>query len=117
MRRILLLISLLLLSPSIFAPKAAVQSGPPLPNPADFKEVSGPCRRKVKVSPWVGTPGVDWPKTFQCVLAIHTCEGVKNFKSDVRNAGAGMCADYWRVHNALANRTICCDQGTPEKQP
>jgi hypothetical protein len=50
------------------------------------------------------------------VLAIHTCEGVKRFTSGVRAAGAGMCDDYWRVHNELASREICCDRGSREEK-
>jgi hypothetical protein len=118
MRRILLLMIPLLLIPSFFSATATTpqQTGDPLPNPADYTEAGAYCRRRVKVSPWVGTPGVDWPKTFQCVLVIHTCDGVKRFTSGVRPGGTGMCDDYWRVHNALADRVICCDQGSREEK-
>jgi hypothetical protein len=60
--------------------------------------------------------GVDWPKTFQCVLVIHTCDGVKTYRSAVRPGGAGMCDDYWRVHDALVNREICCDPGSRKEK-
>ena len=122
MRRILLLTLLLVVIPSLFSATAAPQqtapsqqSGDPLPNPEDFVETGANCRREVKVSPWVGTPGVDWPNTFRCVLVIHTCDGVKRYTSGVRPAGTGMCDDYWRVHNALADRMICCDRGSRQK--
>src|SRR5262245_21340947 len=117
MRRILLFGLLFVFTPSLFSATATPQElGDPLPNPADFVRSEGACRRKVNMSPWVGTPGVDWPNTFRCVLVIHTCEGVKRFTSGVRPAGAGMCDDYWRVHNELAQREICCDRGTREEK-
>ena len=113
MRRVLLIIILLLLVPSFFSAGAAPQQlGDPLPNPDDYPEAGPSCKRRHKVAPWVGTPGVDWPNTFRCVLTIHTCDGVKRFTSGVRSAGAGMCDDYWRVNNALADREICCDKGS-----
>jgi hypothetical protein len=59
--------------------------------------------------------GVDWPKTYQCVLTYHTCFGAKTVRSSVRPGGTGMCADYWAVHDALAQREICCDQEKREK--
>ena len=79
-----------------------------LPNVADYPAADPNCPRKTDVSPWVGTPVVDWPKTYQCVLTIHTCDGVKTHKSAVRPGGTGMCDDYWKVHDALVNREICC---------
>ncbi len=79
-----------------------------LPNPADYPAAGPNCRRVASLSPWVGTPAVDWPKTYHCVLTIHTCEGVKTYRSAVRPGGTGMCDDYWKVHDALANREICC---------
>ena len=79
-----------------------------LPNPADYPAASPNCLRKANVSPWVGTPAVDSNKTSQCVLTIHTCAGVKTYKSAVRAGGTGMCDDYWKVHDALLNREICC---------
>jgi hypothetical protein len=50
-------------------------------------------------------------------MDIHTCDGVKHYKSGVRSAGTDMCADYWRVHNQLAGREICCDGGSREEKP
>src|SRR5687768_7037917 len=78
----------------------------PLVNPADYPEAGPSCKRKVDVSPWVGTPGVEWPNTFQCVLKIDTCDGVKTSVSAVRPSGTGMCADFWKVHDELVNRKI-----------
>jgi hypothetical protein len=85
-----------------------------LPVPQDFPEAGENCKRRVNMSPWIGMPGVDWPNTFQCVLQIHTCEGVKQYKSGVRNAGATMCADYSRTLAAFVNREICCDKNRCE---
>lgn len=117
MRRILLLIILLLFIPSFFAATAAPQqAGEPLPDPDDYPKAGANCSRKVNLSPWVGTPGVEWPRTFRCVLSINTCNGVKTYTSGVRPGGAGMCADYWRAHDALVNREICCDQGSREEK-
>src|SRR5688572_15660178 len=116
MRRILLLTILLLLIPSFFSATSARQElGDPLPNPADYPAAGPSCQRRVSVTPWVGTPGVEWPKTFRCVLSIHTCDGVKTFRSGVRAVGAGMCDDYWKVHRELTDREICCDQGSPRE--
>jgi hypothetical protein len=117
MRRVALLTIPLLLLPY---PAAGTQQPTQntLPNPADFVAAGPNCKRKVNLSPWVGTPGVEWPKTFRCVLTIITCDGVKTYTSGVRAAGTGMCADYWKAHDALVNREICCDPGSPEeKQP
>lgn len=100
-------ILILVLPAPAAAPQQPEQSN--LPNPADYPAAGPNCRRTVKLSPWIGTPGVEWPKTFQCVLSMHTCEGPKTYKSGVRPAGTGMCADYWRVHDALVNREVCCD--------
>ena len=88
--------------------ETAKPGGAVLPSPADYPAAGPNCRRKINLSPWVGTPGVDWPKTYQCVLTIHTCDGVKTYKSAVRPGGTGMCDDYWKVHDAMANREICC---------
>jgi hypothetical protein len=49
-------------------------------------------------------------------MDIHTCEGTRTFTSGVRAAGTGMCDDFWRVHNALAQREICCDGGPREEK-
>ena len=109
---VLLSILLLLVSP------AASQQEPKgnLPDPTDYRAAGPTCQTTVKVSPWVGTPAVDWPSTYHCVLDIHTCEGVKTYKSDVRPGGTGMCDDYWKVHHALADREICCDSGTSTEE-
>jgi hypothetical protein len=89
-----------------------------LPDPADYVAAGPHCQRRVNVSPWVGTPVVEWPKTYRCVLDIHTCDGTKTYKSSIRPGGTGMCDDYWNVHNALVNREICCDRGSSEdKRP
>lgn len=118
MRRILLLTISILLIPSLFSATAAPQQPEQsnLPNPADYPAAGPTCQNRVKLSPWVGTPGVDWPKTFRCVLSIHTCDGVKTYTSGVRPAGTGMCADYWSAHDALVNREVCCDQGSREEK-
>jgi hypothetical protein len=122
MRRNRLLTMILLLTmpflPSLTVRTQQTQEDKPLPNPADYAEAGANCKRKVKVSPWVGVPGVDWPKTFRCLLKIHTCDGVKTYTSAVRPGGTGVRDDYWKVHNELVNREICCDLGSPEeKQP
>jgi hypothetical protein len=83
---------------------------PGLPLLTDFPPAPQSCGRKVNVSPWVGTPAVEWPKTFHCVLTVHTCGGLRTYRSDVRPGGTGMCDDYWTVHKALANVEICCGQ-------
>ncbi len=82
---------------------------PGLPKASDYPAAAPNCKRKVRLSPWMGTPEVNWPSTFNCVLDIHTCEGVKRFKSGVRRSGQNMCADYWRVYNELLEREVCCD--------
>jgi hypothetical protein len=119
MRRFLLLTTTLLLTIALlYSPRVRTQEPEKaLPNPVDYPAAGANCKRRVKLSPWVGTPGVDWPKTFQCVLSIHTCDGVKTYKSGVRAAGAGMCADYWAAHGALTNREVCCDAPTQNKLP
>jgi hypothetical protein len=114
MRRILLLTAALLSIPFIYSDAAAPQQPEePLPTAADYPEAGPNCKRRVKLTPWVGTPPVDWPNTFQCVLDIHTCDGVKTQKSGVRASGINMCADYWKAHVALSTREICCDPGSP----
>jgi len=119
MKRIFLLSIPLLLITSLFTAPARTQ--PPaqntLPDPANFPQAGANCKRRVNLSPWVGTPGVEWPKTFQCVLSINTCDGVKTYTSNVRPGGPGMCADYWKAHDALVNREICCDPGSPQETP
>jgi hypothetical protein len=122
MRRNRLLTMILLLTiqflPALSVRTQQTQEGKPLPTREDFPEAGANCKRRVNLSPWVGVPGVDWPKTFQCVLKIHTCEGVKTYTSAVRPGGTGVCDDYWKVHDELVNREICCDPGSPdEKQP
>lgn len=118
MRRALLLTIFLLPVPSLFTSTAGSQQPVQnvLPDPASFVAAGPHCQRRVSVSPWVGTPAVDWPKTYQCVLSIHTCDGVKTTTSSVRPGGTGMCADYWSVHDQLANREICCDRGSREEK-
>jgi hypothetical protein len=119
MRRVWLLTAALLIVASILAAPPAGSQQPPqntLPNPTDFVPAGPHCQRRVNVSPWVGTPEVNWPKTFQCVLSIHTCRGVKTYRSAERPGGDGMCDDYWSVHHALANREICCDPGSREEK-
>ena len=121
MRRVLVFTLTLLVTTSLLL-LPTVQTQQPqedkLPVPADYPEAGANCKRRVNLSPWVGTPAVDWPKTYQCVLTIHTCDGVKTYRSGVRPGGTGMCADYWKAHDALVNREICCDPGAPEeKQP
>jgi hypothetical protein len=59
-------------------------------------------------------PAVDWPDTYRCVLDLNTCKGVETHTSDVRPGGAGLCADYVAVRDALANREICCPAGASE---
>lgn len=116
MRRILLLTVTLLLIPSFYSAAAEPeQAEEPLPTPADYPAAGPSCKRKVKLSPWVGTPVVDWPNTFQCVLDIHTCDGVKTQKSGARASGIDMCADYWKAHAVLSTREICCDPGAPTR--
>jgi hypothetical protein len=83
-----------------------------LPNPNDFIPAGAHCQKRVNMSPWVGTPAVDWPKTYRCVLTYHNCLGPQTVQSSVRPGGEGMCKDYWAVHSALANREICCDRGS-----
>ena len=84
-----------------------------LPNPNDYPVAGANCGRKVDVSPWVGTPAVEFTKTARCVLTINTCEGVKTFTSEVREVGQNICDDYWAVHQAFANREICCETENP----
>lgn len=81
-----------------------------LPKPEDYPAAGSDCKRRVNVSPWVGTPAVEFTKTGQCVLSINTCKGGKCYKSGAREIGTDFCEDYWRVHRALANREICCDE-------
>jgi hypothetical protein len=118
MRRILLMAAPLLFAPALLALAGAEQPVQnTLPNPDDYVAAGPYCERKVKVSPWVGTPAVNWPKTYQCELVVHTCHGPKTYRSSVRPGGTGMCDDHWRVHDALASREICCDQGSREPEP
>jgi hypothetical protein len=112
-----LLLAFCLLLTIPFMPAAQELQQYNLPNPADYPAGGRNCQRRVKMSPWIGTPAVNWPETYQCVLALHTCDGVKKYQSGVRPGGAGMCDDYWKVHDALANREICCDQGSPKQKP
>jgi hypothetical protein len=110
--------AVVLLAVSVFAalagPEQPTQNQ--LPNPGDFIPAGPHCKKRVNMAPWVGTPAVDWPKTYQCVLTYHTCHGPKTVRSSVRPGGTGMCDDYWAVHDALANREICCDQGERKEQ-
>jgi hypothetical protein len=100
------------------APAAAEEAlGDPLPDPADYPAAGPGCKQKKRVTAWIGTPAVDWPKTYHCVLDLHTCEGMKTYKSGVRPGGTQMCADYRSVHDALAGREICCDAGAPAPKP
>jgi hypothetical protein len=109
MKRVLVLI-LLLLPFSLLNSAARMQEPlPGLPKASDYPPAGRNCKRKVRLTPWVGMPAVDWPRTFYCVLDIHTCEGVKKYRSGVRRSGANMCADYSRVYYELVNREICCD--------
>ena len=113
MKHTLLVITILLSIPSFLSVDARPrQSGANLPSPADFVRAGPSCKKTVKLTPWVGTPAVDFPNTYQCEMNIHTCEGVKKFKSGVRNAGAGMCADYWAAYRGLVDLVICCDPGS-----
>jgi hypothetical protein len=104
----------LLLAPCLLPAGAGAQQPVQnlLPNPAEFIPAGPQCQRRVNMSPIVGTPAVDWPRTYQCVLTFHTCTGPRTIRSSVRPGGEGMCADYWGVHDALAQRQICCDQGS-----
>ena len=88
-----------------------------LPKASDYPEAGPACKKKVKMSPWVGVPAVEWPKTYRCVLKYHTCSGVQTVTSDVRPGGSTVCADFWSAHNELASRRICCDGGSRDEKP
>lgn len=106
----IIVLTLLLSIVSFLGPTTRMQeplSG--LPKTSEYPEAGPNCKRKVRLSPWIGTPEVDWPNTFYCVLDIHTCEGVKRYRSAVRRAGRDMCADYRRRYNELLDREVCCD--------
>lgn len=119
MRCVLIVTLPLVLISFIFSTPAGTQQKAKntLPNPADFPQAGPTCKRRVKVSPIVTTPGVKWPMTFRCELTFHTCAGPETVTSDERKTGAGMCADYWKVHDELAKREICCDEGSPQASP
>jgi hypothetical protein len=114
-RRVLLL--LLALPVLLASPSAAEEElGDPLPDPDSYPAAGPGCQDKRRMSPFVATPGVDWPSTYRCVLDIHTCDGVRTYTSGVRPGGTGMCADFWSVHDALARREICCDAGANREE-
>jgi hypothetical protein len=114
MKRLWCAVLLFLVPVSAAGQEPTVQNA--LPNPADFIAAGPFCERRVAVSPIVTTPGVNWPLTYQCVLDIHTCEGVKVIRSSERPGGEGMCDDYRSVYSALAQREICCDAGEREDE-
>jgi hypothetical protein len=113
-RRLLLL---LLVLPLLLALPAAAEEelGDPLPDPDAYRSAGPTCQNRVKMSPWVGMPAVNFPETSRCVLVIHTCKGPERSESNVRKDETGMCADYEKVEKALASREICCDKGAPEQ--
>jgi hypothetical protein len=41
---------------------------------------------------------------------MHTCTGVKKYKSEPRANGNAICDDYRKVLEALASRETCCDK-------
>lgn len=119
MRRLLPFGFCLFLTFTFLLPTASTQQTAQnvLPDPASFVPAGPNCQRKVRVSPWVGTPSVNWPTTLECMLTIHTCTGPKTIRSAERKGGTGVCDDYWKVHDALATMEICCDPGSPGETP
>jgi hypothetical protein len=111
MKRILISIVALFIAFTISHIPPAQTQGPEqqLPKPEDFPPANPGCRNKGKLSPIVLTPEVEFPKTFTCELHITFCGNVRKFRSNVRNAGTGMCSDYWAAHDALLNLDVCCD--------
>lgn len=113
MKRLLLLTITILVAVTPLLMRPAQTQEPDevrLPTPADYPEAEPNCKYKVQMSPWVGTPAVQFTETVKCVLDINTCDGVKTFTSGVRKVGENVCADFWRAHSALATREICCEK-------
>jgi len=121
MRRFLV-VTILLLPIALPNPTARMQqrvSG--LPKASDYPPAGPNCKRRVKLEPWVGTPEVGVSDTYNCVLDIHMCDGVKTYISEARRSASDMCADYRRARDELLNTEICCDpkceKGTPWFNP
>ena len=113
MKRLLLLTITILVAVTPLLMRPAQTQEPDevkLPTPADYPAAGPSCKYKVQMTPWVGVPDVQPTETVKCVLDIHTCDGVKRFTSGVRSVGANVCADFWRAHDALVNREICCEK-------
>lgn len=115
MIRTVALVAFLLLAPLPFLASADTQvtDVEGLPNPTDYVAAGSQCKSKVKVTPWLSTPAVDFPKTSKCVLEVVTCRGVIKFNSNPRPNAKGMCLDYQKVHDILENREACCDRKAP----
>jgi hypothetical protein len=117
MKRVLLLTMFVFLT-CILMPSPPVRTQRPTnapPNPDSFPAAGPECKNRVQLSPWIGTPSVDFPNTARCILRINTCSGLKEYKSDARAVGEGLCSDFWAVHRALVTREICCDGEGAEK--
>lgn len=119
MRRFLLFtITLLLMSAVLDSPSVRTQETETgLPDSSEFTEAGSGCDNKVNLTPGVTVPAVDWPNTFRCELKIHTCDGMKTYRSEVRKAGPNLCADYWAKLKELEAREICCDKDIRCKNP
>jgi hypothetical protein len=123
MRGFLPLAFCFVLASTLLLPTAATQQRAQneLPDPASFPAAGPNCQRRMTLSPWVGTPASRTPGKFHCVFSLTTCRESLTVTSDERDSGTDMCADYWKVHGALASREICCDQDaateTPTPQP
>jgi hypothetical protein len=111
MRRILLTFALLVITPSILMRPAQMQEQEkPPPDPAIYTPAGPTCKKKVRLSPWVGTP------VGRCLLNIHVCGGRVDKYGLARRTGD--CDDFRKVADALTDREICCDEdAADENQP
>jgi hypothetical protein len=112
MKRIIALTVALLLAPCAYLASADTDqgdlNGPP--KLSDHAPAGPQCKRKVKLNAWLTTPAVEFLKTSRCVIEMHTCTGVKKYKSEPRANGNAICDDYRKVLEALASRETCCDK-------
>lgn len=85
------------------------------PTGEDFPEAGANCKRKLRLSTAVTTPTTKFTETIQCVLLVHTCDGPKEYRSNVRKDRRGACDDYWKAARDLQNREVCCDPKCDEQ--
>ena len=87
-----------------------------LPKPSDYTLFGSTCKgRPWKLKAHALGRRVVFGKTVRCELLVHTCEGLKIYRSGVRDSKPDVCADYYHTATELNRIEVCCDEKDPSK--